>query len=231
MIDGLSVLAVITARGGSKGVPGKNVRPVYGRPLIAWTVRAATRAHTVDRVIVSTDDEGIAEASRAAGAEVPFARPAELATDTASSIDVILHALDAVPGFDLVVLLQPTSPLRNAADIDAAVERCVSADAPACVSVSLVEEHPQWMYRLGNDSRLAPVLPADSRASRRQDLPAVYSLNGAVYVARVDWLRRERSFLSPATVGYVMPRERALDIDTESDFQTLETFAGAFDHA
>lgn len=221
MIDGSSVLALVTARGGSKGLPGKNIRPVGGRPLIDFTVAAARGAACVDRVVLSTDDDAIARAAQAAGCEVPFRRPAELAGDEAQSIDVVLHALDQLAPIDLVVLLQPTSPLRTAADIDAACERLVRSASPACVTVAAVEQSPYWMYRVDEHHHLLPLLSAPADATRRQDLPPVYTLNGAVYVARTDWLRRSRSFVTAETVAHVMPRERSLDIDTLDDFETF----------
>jgi CMP-N,N'-diacetyllegionaminic acid synthase len=154
---------------------------------------------------------------------VPFTRPAAIATDTATSMDVVLHALDAVAGFDVVVLLQPTSPLRTADDIDAACDLLARSEAPACVSVSPVEQHPYWMFAVDERHRLAPLIDRGSVATRRQDLPDIYALNGAIYVADVGWLRVSRSFLSAETVGYVMPVERSIDIDTQADFQYFQT--------
>lgn len=222
MIEDSSVLALITARGGSKGLPGKNLRPVGGRPLLDFSIAAARAARCVDRVVLSTDDEAIAEAGRRAGCEVPFRRPAELASDSATSMDVVLHALDQLPEHDIVVLLQPTSPARSAADIDNALERLVQAGAPACVSVNVAEPSPYWMYRLDAQARLEPLLTAPLQVSRRQDLPAVYVLNGAVYAARTPWLRRSRRFVTRETVAHVMPPERSIDIDTLDDFETFE---------
>jgi len=218
------VLALIPARGGSKGLPGKNILPVEGRPLIAWTIDAALASEYVDRVVLSSDSEAIMAAALALGCEVPFRRPAELATDNALSIDVVLHAMDQLPHHDLVVLLQPTSPMRSSRDIDESIRRCVDADAPSCVSVAAVQQSPYWMYRLTDDGRLEALLEAPASATRRQDLPPVYALNGAVYVARCEWLRQTRSFAGPSTVGYVMPAERSLDIDTAED---LEAFRNA----
>lgn len=143
--------------------------------------------------------------------------------DQASSIDVVLHALEQCPGFDVVVLLQPTSPLRSTADIDGAIAHCLHANAPACVSVTLAEQSPYWMYRLGADQRLEPLLPERERYTRRQDLPAIYALNGAVYVAHCQWLQHTRTFLTSETVAYPMPQQRALDIDTEIDFLILDS--------
>lgn len=221
MINGLRVLALITARGGSKGLPGKNIRPAGGKPLLAWTVEAARGSRYCDRVVISTDDEAIAEAALAHGCEVPFMRPAQLATDTSSSMDVVMHALQALPGFDLLLLLQPTSPLRTSADIDAACELLLAQQAPACVSVTPARESPYWMYSVGPDQALKPVVELPAGITRRQDLPLAYSLNGGVYLARTTWLQESRSFVTPQTVALVMPANRSLDIDTLEDFEAF----------
>lgn len=226
MIAGSSVLAIIAARGGSKGVPGKNILAIGGRPLIQWTIDAARASRHIDRLVLSSDDPAIMAVAAQGGCEVPFQRDATLATDKASSIDVVLDALLRLPGHDIVVLLQPTSPLRNTADIDAAIELLVSSGAPACVSLREADEHPYWTFRLGLDGTLARYAPIpdgpDGMPLRRQDLPAAWCLNGAVYVARVDWFLRERSFLSAQTLGYAMPAERSLDIDTPADVERLK---------
>lgn len=225
MIDGQSVLGLITARGGSKGVPGKNILPVGGRPLIQWTIDAARASRYIDRLVLSSDDPTIIDVAKRAGCEAPFTRDGALATDDASSIDVVVDALQRVPGFDIVVLLQPTSPLRSTADIDGAIELLQSKGAPACVSLRAAQEHPYWTFQLSGDAALMHFAqPRDGLPSRRQDLPAAWCLNGAVYVARVPGLLQSRTFLSPRTVGYVMPMERSLDIDTYAD---IEQFAAA----
>ena len=220
-------LAIIPARGGSKGVLGKNIRVVGGKPLIAWTIEAAKQSEYIDRVILSSDDEAIIEQARRYECEIPFVREARLARDESTSMDVILDALDRCPGYEWVVLLQPTSPLRSARDIDQAIELCKRQNASACVSVSLSQESPYWMFTLKDGSTLESVLPLQG-ATRRQDLPSVYSLNGAIYVAKTGWLRQHRSFLSTETVAYVMPIHRSLDIDTESDLIQLQFFLGDF---
>lgn len=226
MIDGLSVLALILARGGSAGLARKNLRQVAGRSLLARAVDAAKAAVAVDRVILSSDEAEIIQAALRLGCEVPFVRPAELATAEARSIDVLRHAIGALPErHDLIVLVQPTSPLRRAADIDAALRLCVASGAPACVSISAVDKPPEWTYRLDDRGALAPVLPDPGTATRRQDLPAAYAVNGAVYVARRDWILENDSFVSPATVGYVMPKERSLDVDDELDLILAEAVA------
>ena len=220
-----SVLAIIPARGGSKGLPRKNILPVGGRPLIAWTITAALEARTIDEVILSSDDDEIINVADEWGCNAPFVRPAGLASDTASSIDVVLHALDRFPDFDYVALLQPTSPLRTSLDIDSAVKTLKVSGANSCVSVCLAEESPYWMYRVTEKMRLESVLPIEN-VSRRQDLPAVYVLNGAIYVARVSWLLQSRCFISKDCVAHIMPRERSLDIDTADDFEELKRLIG-----
>lgn len=223
MIGGKSVLGLIAARGGSKGVPGKNIFVVNGRPLIQWTIDAARASRYLDRLILSSDDPEIIDVARHAGCDVPFHRDAALASDEASSIDVVADALLRVSGYDIVVLLQPTSPLRTAADIDGAIELLVSSGAGACVTVCEAEEHPYWMFRLGKDGRLSRFVefPA-GMPLRRQDLPPAWSLNGAVYAAGCAWFLQNRTFLSSDTVGYPMPAERSLDIDTLEDIEELK---------
>lgn len=221
MINGAKVLAVIPARGGSKGVPGKNLRPVAGKPLIAWTIDAAQRASLLDMVIVSSDDQKIIDVARAFGCDVPFVRDGQLAQDATPTIDVVMDALVRCPGYEWVVLLQPTSPLRTAQDIDGAIEACISNRAPSCVSVTLAQESPYWMFTLNKGNALEPLLP-ELTATRRQDLPVVYSLNGAIYVANTRWLLGEGKFIGRETVAYVMPTERSVDIDTELDLLNLQ---------
>ncbi|ACX95487.1 cytidylyltransferase domain-containing protein [Halothiobacillus neapolitanus] len=226
MSDIGSVLALIPARGGSKGLPGKNIRPLKGRPLIGWSIEAARTSRYVSRVVVSSDDEEILAVARDQGAETPFRRPASLAGDATPSMDVVLHALDQLAEFEWVVLLQPTSPLRLSADIDAAIEQCLKTNAPACVSVCEAPASPWWMFEVGAECRMRSFLPAEQRPVRRQDLPDLYALNGAVYVAKTEWLRTSRSFLTEETVAYVMPPARSVDIDTLFDFQLAECLLG-----
>lgn len=218
MIDQLKVLAIIPARGGSKGVPRKNVRDLAGKPLIAWTIDEARRSRYVDRAVLSSDDEEIIRVARQNGCDVPFVRPAALALDDTPGIAPVLDAIARLPGFDLVVLLQPTSPLRSADDIDACIERCAHSGAPACVSVTLAQS-PYWMFTLGSDARMRHVMEIDKLPERRQDLPPVYALNGAVYVARTTSLVATGTFVGEGTLAHVMPAERSLDIDSELDFE------------
>ncbi len=222
-MKGNKTLAVITARGGSKGLPRKNVLMAGGKPLVAWTVEAAIAAECVSRVVLSSDDEEIMAAAKDAGCDVPFTRPSHLASDTASSIDVLLHALDQLPRFDYVVLLQPTSPLRTAEDIDAAFELMLERGAPSCVSVCEADQSPYWMYKVAAGDKLQRLLSEVNGATRRQDLPPIYVLNGAIYIAQIDWLRANKSILGGETVAYLMPKDRSLDIDTAQDFEIFRS--------
>jgi CMP-N,N'-diacetyllegionaminic acid synthase len=217
LIAGQKVVAVVVGRGGSKGLLGKNLATLGGKPLVAWSVAAAARARCVDVVTVSSDDPDILNAARLAGCERTIRRPDALATDTASVHDAVIHALDELEWTDgFVVLLQATSPLRSAADVDACIEACVEADAPSAVTVSAVSKPPQWMFRLDAARKLERLI-ADDGAYRRQDTEPLYALNGAVYVARTEWYRRFRNFVDDRTVATIMPAERSVDVDTEMD--------------
>ena len=214
-------LGLIPARGGSKGITRKNVREIAGKPLIAWTINAALSSRFIDSVVVSTDDSEIAEASLRYGAKVPFRRPAELSTDSTAGIEPVLHALGLFPEFDVVVLLQPTSPLRRTEDIDNCIEILIKNDAEAVVSVTETKNHPAWSFNLDSTGCLEPFAQV-GQVTRRQDLRPVYSLNGAVYVSRVSFLKNQGSFMGKKTLPYIMPAERSVDIDDMLDFRTAE---------
>ena len=225
MIGNKKVLAVIPARGGSKGIPNKNVVSLMGKPLINWTIEAASSSRYIDHLILSSDDECICSVAKAAGCNVPFLRASELATDDAKTVDVVLDAINRTPGFDLVVVLQPTSPLREASDIDNCLELLIAQGAATAVSVSESRDHPFLVYSMAADSRLDAFLKIDPSVSmRRQDLPPAYSLNGAIYIAEIDWLIASRSFVSPETVGYLMSREKSIDIDEPSDLERARVY-------
>jgi CMP-N-acetylneuraminic acid synthetase len=203
---------------------------VGGRPLIQWSIDAARAARYVDRLILSSDDTAIMEVARKGGCDVPFVRDAALATDTAFSVDVIADALQRVPSYDIVVLLQPTSPLRTAKDIDGTIALLMDSKAPACVSVREAEEHPYWTFKLGVDGKLTRfVEPDGGMPQRRQDLPQAWCLNGAVYAANVEWFLRNRTFLSPETVAFPMPAERSVDVDTFEDIEKVNRLIGNAD--
>jgi CMP-N,N'-diacetyllegionaminic acid synthase len=221
------VLSIVTARGGSKGLPCKNIRPLLGKPLIAWSIEAGLCAPSVDALVVSTDDAAIARAACAAGARVPFMRPAELAVDTASSIDVVLHAIDwlAAAGehYEIVVLLEPTSPLRETSDIESALELLFVSEAGAVVSVCRAESvHPAFMYRCNSAGRLQPFLEGQPTSLRRQEVEPLYFLEGTVYVSYIDVLREFRTYYHANTIAYEVPKWKSLEIDDLHDFFMVE---------
>lgn len=228
MWDEMRITSVITARAGSKGLPRKNTRLLAGKPLIAWTIEHARASKYINDTIVSTDDKEIARIAESLGAQVPFLRPEELAQDDTPTIDVVVHLLgrmkeanDHLPEY--VALLQPTSPLRTSADIDTAVEMLVSDKrANAVVSITEVSENPYWMKTLTSEGFIDDFVNHGEDYHRRQDMPAVYKLNGAIYVCRTPVLLESRSFCPENTFGYVMPKERSIDIDTILDFKLAE---------
>jgi CMP-N-acetylneuraminic acid synthetase len=222
------VLAVIPARGGSKGVPRKNLRPLGGRPLVVHSIEAALGAMGVGRVVVSTDDEEIAEVARAAGADVPFLRPADLASDVASSIDAVLDAVETVEAadrvrFDAVLMLQPTSPFRTSADIDAAIDKLAATAADSVISVVDVGGvHPARMKFLGDGDRLLDPSFAEERENQnRQELTPMFIRNGAIYLTRRSVLAG-RSFKGRDCRALVMPSGRSTNIDVELDLRFAE---------
>ena len=217
----MKTFGLIPARGGSKGIPRKNIKLIAGKPLIAWTIEAALRSSLLSAVVVSTDDPEIADMARRAGAQVPFMRPAELAQDQTPGLDPVLHALDQLPQFDSVLLLQPTSPLRTTEDIDACLCLAMRHHATSVVSVSEPDTHPYWTYRLSGGQTLDRLIDAP-RVTRRQDLPEVVALNGALYFAEASWLRSSGSFIGTETLAYVMARERSVDLDTPLDWKLAE---------
>ena len=223
MIDDHSVLAIIPARGGSKGVFRKNIRKLAEKPLIAWTIEEAKRSKYIDRLILSSDDEEIMRIAKQWGCEVPFKRPVHLAQDDTPGINPVLHALETLSEqYEYVVLLQPTSPLRIADDIDKCIEACVQSQVSTCVSVSWASQHPFWMYEICDTGMIKPFIRRNEVINRRQDLSRVYILNGAVYVSRVDFILLHKSFISSSTIAYIMPRVRSFDIDEEIDFKLCE---------
>mgnify|MGYP003700703691 CR=1 FL=1 len=224
----MTTLAVIPARGGSKAIPRKNVRPLAGRPLLAWSIAAARAARLVDRVVVSTDDAEIAEAARAAGAEVPFLRPAELAGDEVHSVHAVLHAVDWLEAEEgrtpeRVVMLLPTSPLRAAADLDRAITLLQERGAPSVISVCGAAPHGslRWL----RDGRLVPLDQGGERNFQRQEVEPLYAVNGSIYVADTAALREHRTFHIDGALGSIMPKRRSIDINSLEDFALAEALA------
>jgi len=224
MYNNNKILGIIPARGGSKGVPRKNLRELAGKPLLAWTIEAAKSSCLIDRVILSSEDDEIIKTARQYGLDVPFKRPESLALDETPGVEPVLHAMKELEsdGYSHIVLLQPTSPLRKAEDIDEAIRLCLETKAPSCVSVCRSAHPPWWMFRIDVNNRLMPIMDAEALPLRRQDAPVAYQLNGSVYVAECDFLKQSKGFISPDTVAYVMPPERSLDIDTEIDLAIAE---------
>lgn len=226
MIDGKRVLAVIPARGGSKGVPRKNIRMVAGKPLIAWTIEEARKSVYIDRLILSSEDEEIIKVAGAWGCEAPFVRPPEMARDDTPGIEPVLHAINNLTGYDYVVLLQPTSPLRTVADIDGCIEACARDSVKACVSVAEPDKSPYWMFVLNEENKMRPLIKSGALITRRQDLSRVYALNGAVYVADCQWLTESKTFLSEETVAYPMKKKNSIDIDNELELSFCDFLLG-----
>jgi CMP-N,N'-diacetyllegionaminic acid synthase len=227
----MTIIGLITARGGSKSIPEKNIKPLAGKPLIAWTIEAALRCKELSRLIVSTDDEKIAEVARHWGAEVPFMRPVELAQDDSSHISVVLHAIQWLKekeGFcpDYIMLLQPTSPFRTAEDIMKIIQLAKDRHAIAVISVCEAARHPYKTYKIIEDGTLEYFIPSNIAYKYRQTLPKVYEENGAIYLNKRISLLRDQTFMPEGTIPYIMPQERSQDIDTLWDFYIADLVMG-----
>ncbi len=211
----MRVLGLVPARGGSKSIPRKNLVELGGVPLIQWTIQAALGSN-LERVVVSTDDDEIAEISQNLGAEVPFKRPAELSSDQTLSIDVVLHALDVLEeDFDAVMMLQPTSPFRTSIDIESAIK--IIDDASSVISVVPVEgTHPARMKFVEDGVLIDPPFAETIENMPRQDLRPMYIRNGAIYLTRIADLRH-RTFKGALSRALIMPKERSINIDTSFD--------------
>ena len=221
------VLGLVPARGGSKGVPGKNTRLLAGHPLIAYTARAAAGSGALDRVVLSTDSEEIAEVGRRVGLEMPFMRPAALAADDTPMLAVVRHALAELRRHnwepDIVVLLQPTSPLRTPLDIRRTVELLRSSGADSVVTVVPVPQHlsPDYVMRI-EDGRLRRFLPESERIARRQDARPAYARNGTAYAFWTETVQRFGTIYGEDCRPLVMAAEESLSIDTETDWEAAE---------
>ncbi len=219
-------LALIPARGGSRRLPRKNILPLLGKPLIAWAIETALACPVIDRVVVTTEDQEIAEVAIQSGAEVPFMRPPELAADDVPGIQAVLHAVRWLEDHerycpDYVVRLSATTPLCSSADIQAALDVAQGRSADVVISVHPAEEHPLWAREMTSDGRLVNFLNMKPESTQRQKLPLVYAPNGAINLYRRAVLL-EQSGISDLTYAYIMPVERALDIDTAWHFHLAE---------
>jgi len=224
----VKILALIPARGGSKGIPGKNVVDLHGKPLIAYTIQQALKVREFGRVLVSTESDEIKQVAEEWGAEIPFLRPSHLAADNSRTVDVVIDVLNTLEEqfgeqYDAVCLLQPTSPLRSADDIQACLDTWKKRGRDSVVSLVKVEEpHPYKMKRI-EDGHVQPFIPGTNSSVPRQELPVAYELNGAVYISHRDTLVGEGSFFSEHTIPYVMPAERSVNINDKLDLLLAES--------
>ncbi|MCT7461758.1 acylneuraminate cytidylyltransferase family protein [Aliarcobacter cryaerophilus] len=212
-------LAIIPARGGSKRLPRKNILDLCGKPLISWSIEAALKSKYISKVVVSSDDEEILNISSNFGADI-IKRPYELANDTATTFDAIKHTIDNFKNYDYIVLLQPTSPLRNEKHIDEAIELLEEKQADAIVSVCEMDHSPLWSNTLPKDGNMNNFLRDEVLNKRSQDLEKYYRVNGAVYICKTDKLLENKSFfLKDNIFAYIMDRKSSIDIDEEIDFE------------
>jgi CMP-N,N'-diacetyllegionaminic acid synthase len=223
MIENSRLLALVVARGGSKRLPHKNVLDLAGKPVIAWTIEAGKKSKYVDRVVVSTDDEEIAKVSKLCGADVPFRRPEELAGDRAKSVDVVRHAIDVLKAkddiYEFCLLLQPTSPLRTAEHIDAAVELLLEKKADSILSVSKTAHPVEWVNTLPKDLSMDGFFCPEFDGMRSQDFPDRYQVNGAIYINRISSLLQSSSLINCGKAyAYIMSQECSVDIDDYVDY-------------
>lgn len=220
------ILAIIPARGGSKGVPRKNVRELNGKPLIGYTIEAAKKSNKVSRVVVTTEDIEIATVSREYKAEVPYLRPDELSQDNSPTMECVLHMLnylEKTEGYvpDYVLLLQCTSPLRNHNHINEAIDKLLNSDYDSIVSVCEAEVNPYWANIFEGD-KLKYFIEEGRKITRRQELPNVYRMNGAIYLIKTEVLKKQKTFEPEEVMGYIMDSYSSVDIDTEMDFKIAE---------
>lgn len=227
------MLGVILARGGSKGLPGKNTRLLLNKPLIVHSIEHALNSKNISKLIVSTDDEQIAQIALAAGAEVPFLRPPQLASDTASSIDAILHAIDFCESekeiYTHIALLEPTSPLRTPNDIDLAYEQLVNTPgATAIVSMAqAVSTHPEFMYNVDVERFINKKFDGLS-VLRRQDTDDIYYPEGTIYISEVEELKAHKTFYHPKTIAYIVDKWKSFEIDDLEDFLIVQAIMQAY---
>ena len=222
----MKILAIIPARGGSRGVPGKNIRLLNGKHLICHTIEEVLKSFYPLRVIVSTDDAVIASISEKCGADV-IQRPAELARDDSPRIDAIFHVIDSMKDYmppDIVILLQATSPLRNTEDIDAAIELYYNCkcDSVSVISMCKVDHSPYWCFKFDDDHEFKPLFGDKYLRMRRQELPEIYRPNGSIYITSLSNLNKNKEFYCDHIIPYIMPAERSIDIDEEIDFVIAE---------
>ena len=214
-------VALIPARGGSKGILRKNIKLFNKKPLIYWSIKQALESSSVDRVIVSTDDLEIADIARSFSAEVPFIRPSSLAQDESKGIEPVLHAIENLLNIDNILLLQPTSPLRRPFDIDEIFKLRSKSNSDSAVSVTLAKKNVDLLFGIDSNRRLNKYYK-NSDFLPRQEYPNLFLLNGSLYLSSVDSIIKNKSFFSNNTIGYIMPEEISIDIDTPLDWEIAE---------
>ena len=235
MVSNQKVLAIIPARGGSKGIPGKNIKPICGKPLVGWPILAAQKSKYVDDIIVSTDSHEIADVAKRFNINVPFIRPDELSQDDSSSISVVNHALEFFKKnnqiYDFVLLLEPTSPLTESSDIDTALEQLINAQpkASAIVGVTRVESsHPDFCVSVNEDGFITP-FARKWQVLRRQEIEILYHFEGSLYISTVKSLEENQSFYHDQTIPYLVPKWKAFEIDDLTDFFCVEAIMNNLD--
>lgn len=220
-----NILGIIPARGGSKGIPRKNLVSIKGKPLIAYTIGESLKSKYLDKIVVSTEDDEITQVSQNYGAET-IKRPTELSGDSVFTEDVLLDAANQLKikenyFADIIVVLQPTSPLRTAYDIDQAITIYNKNNCDAVVSVSKTKHPPHWIYKLDNNNKMSKFI-STREIRRRQDSPNLFQLNGAIFVTNISHLQNTRKIISDNTIAYIMPEERSIDIDSYFDLKITE---------
>lgn len=228
-----NIVALIPARGGSKGIPRKNIKYLAGKPLIAYSIQTALESNLIDRVVVSTDDNEIAEIAQNYGAEVPFMRPAKLAQDDSPEWLVWKHAIKQLNGenntsqIDILLCVSPTSPLRSVQDLNSCIEDLTNSEADVVISVTPAARNPYFNMVAINDVGMAELLiPPSNRVYRRQDVPTVFDITTVAYAARPEFVLNASSMFEGRVKAVIVPPERALDIDTELDFRIAEVILG-----
>ena len=223
MIKGKSILAIIPARGGSKRLPGKNTLPINGKPLIYWTVKAALESHYIDKVIISSDDLDIKKLSLNYGVDF-INRPKELSSDDSTTISVVFHVIEQLDKkYDFIILLQPTSPLRNYLDIDKAIRLLDEKQSDAVISVCELGHPLLFSNTLPLDGSMEKFITDEMKNKRTQDFPTFYKINGAIYLCCIDRLVKEKTFFIKDNIfSYIMNKERSIDIDDKFDFKLAE---------
>lgn len=229
MIDGKSVLAIIPARGGSKGLPGKNIKSLCGKPLLVWSLEQALKSKYLDTIFVSTDSKEIANIAKQYGAEIPFLRPPELAADNSPTSDAIIHTLESFERtgkfYDYLVLLEPTSPLRKPEDIDVAIKSLVkNQDADTLVSLGEIHmEHPMIVKKIDESGRVVPYVENVKKIHQRQQADKAYFPYGVIYISKVSEFKKNLTFYTQRTIPYFIERWQNFEVDDEIDFAVIET--------